>query len=52
MIERNEVLTMATELGLRPDTIEKDYILVNPYRSDDLKTVIVCFMATSETLAM
>lgn len=27
MIEKNEVLKMATELGLRPDTIEKDYAL-------------------------
>ncbi len=27
MIEKNEILKMATELGLRPDTIEKDYIL-------------------------
>jgi len=27
MIEKTEVLKMATELGLRPDTIEKDYIL-------------------------
>ncbi len=27
MIEKNEVLKMATELGLRPETIEKDYIL-------------------------
>ncbi len=27
MIEKNEVLKMATELGLRPDTIEKDYVL-------------------------
>ena len=27
MIEKNEVLKMATELDLRPDTIEKDYVL-------------------------
>jgi predicted nucleotidyltransferase component of viral defense system len=27
MIEKSEVLKMATELGLRPDTIEKDYVL-------------------------
>ncbi|MDH3466153.1 MAG: nucleotidyl transferase AbiEii/AbiGii toxin family protein [Gammaproteobacteria bacterium] len=27
MIEKNEVLKMATELGLRPETIEKDYVL-------------------------
>lgn len=27
MIEKNEVLKMATELDLRPDTVEKDYIL-------------------------
>ena len=27
MIEKNEVLKMATTLGLRPDTVEKDYIL-------------------------
>ncbi|MBT3834473.1 MAG: hypothetical protein HOB98_06440 [Gammaproteobacteria bacterium] len=27
MIGKNEVLKMAGELGLRPDTIEKDYIL-------------------------
>lgn len=27
MIEKNEILRMANELGLRPDTIEKDYVL-------------------------
>ncbi len=27
MIEKTEILKMATKLGLRPDTIEKDYIL-------------------------
>ena len=27
MIEKSEVLKMATEIGLRPDTIEKDYVL-------------------------
>jgi len=27
MIEKNEVLKMAKELDLRPDTIEKDYVL-------------------------
>lgn len=27
MIEKNEVLKMATELSLNPDTVEKDYIL-------------------------
>lgn len=27
MIEKNEILKMATELSLRPDTVEKDYVL-------------------------
>ena len=27
MIEKNEILKMAKELGLRPDTVEKDYVL-------------------------
>ena len=27
MIEKNEVLKISKNLGLRPDTVEKDYIL-------------------------
>jgi predicted nucleotidyltransferase component of viral defense system len=27
MIEKNEILSIATELGLSPDTVEKDYVL-------------------------
>ena len=27
MIEKNEILTTAEELGLNPDTVEKDYVL-------------------------
>jgi len=27
MIEKNEILTIARDLGLRPDTVEKDYVL-------------------------